>query len=72
MAIYDNAQGSHGPFAAIVAERDQYFDLTETRTAWEQASEPKTWHLLKWADHFYVTREDEVANWTADWLETAL
>lgn len=66
------AQGAHGPLAAIVAERDQYFDLIETRTAWEAASEPKTWHLLKWADHFYVTREDEVAAWSVEWLNTAL
>lgn len=72
LGIAENALGVHGPFAAIVAERDQYFDLIETRTAFEQASEPKTWHLLKWADHFYVTREDEVASWTVEWLNAAL
>ncbi len=71
-AIAANATLPHGPFAAIVAERDQYFDPIETRTAWEQAAEPKTWHLLKWADHFYVTREDEVAQWTVEWLQQAL
>ena len=63
---------AHGPLAVIVAERDQYFDLIETRTAWEQVSEPKTWHILKWADHFYVTREEEVADWTVAWLTTAI
>ena len=69
VGISENAGGAHGPLLAIVAERDQYFDLIETRTAYEQASEPKSWLLLKWADHFYATREDEVAGATADWLE---
>ncbi|HEY1012146.1 MAG TPA: hypothetical protein VGE07_05520, partial [Herpetosiphonaceae bacterium] len=66
------AGGRHGPLLLIVAERDQYFDLIETRSAFEQASEPKTWHLLKWSDHFYVTREDEVAAFTVDWLDASL
>ena len=72
IGIAEHAQGTHAPFAVIVAERDQYFDLIETRTAFEQASEPKTWHLLKWADHFYVTREDEVAAWTVEWLNQSI
>ena len=67
--ILENAQGVHAPFLAIVAERDQYFDPFETRSAFEQASEPKAWHFLKWADHFYVNRDDEVAIATVDWLE---
>ena len=68
-AIGANATGRHGPLLVLVAERDQFFDLIETRTAFEQASEPKTWLLLKWADHFYVTREDEVARTTVEWLD---
>lgn len=72
VGLQESAQGQHGPLLAIVAERDQFFDLIETRTAFERATEPKSWHLLKWADHYYLTREDEVAQFTVDWLEQAV
>lgn len=71
-ALSENASGQHGPLLVIVAERDQFFDLIETRTAFEQTTEPKTWLLLKWADHYYVTREDEVARSSVDWLDEQL
>ncbi len=70
--ISENATGTHGPLLVLVAERDQFFDLVETRTAFEAASQPKTWQLLKWADHFYLTREDEIARDTVDWLDQQL
>lgn len=71
-AIAQYANGEHGPLLLIVAERDQHFDLDATRTAFERATEPKEWHLLRWSDHFYLTREDEVAELTVDWLDRAL
>ena len=69
VALAENARGQHGPLLVIVAERDELFDLKASRTAFDHASQPKTWLLLAEAEHLYLTREPEVARATVDWLE---
>jgi fermentation-respiration switch protein FrsA (DUF1100 family) len=57
------------PLLVVIGDADDIVDVDEAREVFLSAHEPKSFLIIKGANHIYSGKEDELIARTVDWMK---